>query len=299
VIGVSSPHRRALCVGIDAYPTQPLAGCVNDARAWAAALGEHGFETEMLLDGAATRAAFLDRLRSFVGSGQPGDVLVFQFAGHGTYFDDASRDEDDGRDEAFCPIDLDAGAVVLDDEVREIFAGLRDGVNLTCFIDCCHSGSITRLAPTPGLDERRRMIRPTPAMRAFHQRLKAERGTSRTAATPAAMRDVTFAACQPHEVAWETNGQGAFTVRGTGILRDLGLGLTNQAFYDAVLDRFGPSPRQTPYFDAAAAAKSRRLLAPLVATNGRVTPPGTADPRALVDGLHRAVQQFERVLADL
>jgi hypothetical protein len=257
----------------------------------------------MLLDGAATREALLDRLRTFVGSGQPGDVLVFQFAGHGTYFDDESRDEADARDEAFCPVDLNTGAVILDDEVREIFAGLRDGVNLTCFIDCCHSGSITRLAPQPGLDERARTIAPTPAMRAFHRQLRTEHGRSRLAASPAAMRDVTFAACQPEEVAWETNGQGAFTVRGTAVLREHGLGLTNQNFYDAVLDRFGPSPRQTPYFDAATPAKSRRLLAPLVrTTDGRTTPDpasSVSDPRALVDGLHRAVQQFEQALANL
>jgi hypothetical protein len=231
-------------------------------------------------------------------------VLVFQFAGHGTYFDDESRDEDDARDEAFCPIDLDTGAVVLDDEVREVFAQLRDGVNLTCFIDCCHSGSITRLAPKPGRDERPRTLSPTPAMRAFHRQLKAERGRSRTAATPAAMRDVTFAACQPYEVAWESNGQGEFTVRSTTVLRQHGLGLTNQAFYDAVLDRFGPSPRQTPYFDAAGAAKTRRLLAPLVGSPGGAggdggRQPGSDGSRALVEGLHRAVRQFEQALADL
>jgi hypothetical protein len=302
VIGApSAGRRRALCVGIDAYPTQPLAGCVNDARSWATALGEHGFETEMLLDGAATREALLDRLRTFVGGGQPGDVLVFQFAGHGTYFDDVSGDETDARDEAFCPVDLNTGAVILDDEVREVFAGLRDGVNLTCFIDCCHSGSITRLAPQPGLDERPRTITPTPEMRAFYRQLRAEHGRSRVAASPAAMRDVTFAACQPEEVAWETNGQGTFTVRGTAVLREHGLGLTNQKFYDAVLDRFGPSPRQTPYFDASALAKARRLLAPLVgATDGRTTPETAAtDPRALVQGLHRAVQQFEQALSRL
>ena len=123
----------------------------------------------------------------------------------------------------------------------------------------------------------------------------------------AARRDVTFAACQPHEVAWESNGQGDFTVRGTAVLRERGLGLTNQTFYEAVLDRFGPSPRQTPYFDAANAAKSRSLLAPLVGPSGGAggsggTPPsadGPDSPRALVQGLHRAVQQFEQALSKL
>src|SRR5262249_57154954 len=47
-------RRRALCVGIDRYPTMPLAGCVADARDWAHALETLGFSTALLLDDAAT-----------------------------------------------------------------------------------------------------------------------------------------------------------------------------------------------------------------------------------------------------
>ncbi|MEM1043124.1 MAG: caspase family protein [Bacteroidota bacterium] len=311
-VPTAGARRRALCVGIDAYSSQPLAGCVADARAWASALRDLRFEPMLLLNEAATREGMLASLEDLVRSGQPGDVLVFQYAGHGTYFRDETGDERDGRDEAFCPVDFDTGAVVLDDEVRELFAQVADGVNLTCFIDCCHSGSITRLALRAGHDDRPRTVAPTPAMRAFRDRLKAEQGRSRIAASAAAMRDVTFSACQPDEVAWERDGQGDFTRRGVHILSEHSLreggGLTNQAFHDAVLERFGPSPRQTPYFDAAEAAKRRPLLAPLtaspersalLATNGAASGGAASDPQAVVRGLHRAVQQFERALAAL
>ena len=292
-------RRRALCVGIDEYKRQPLAGCVADAEAWAAVLRERGFETEMLLDGAATRDALLGRLRALVGSGVPGDVLVFQFAGHGTRIADADGDEGDQRDEAFCPVDVDTGAVVLDDEVREAFGALAEGVNLTCFIDCCHSGSITRMALRPGADHRPRTLRPTPAMRAFARDLKAARGASRAAPPDAPARDVTFSACQPHELAWESGGQGDFTGHGVAVLRERGGGLTNAAFFDAIDARFGAERRQSPFFDPAPADRARPLLAPLAAPppgNGRA---GGAEARDVVQSLHRAVAQFERALSEL
>ena len=295
-------RRRALCVGINAYARQPLAGCVADAEAWASALRERGFEVETLLDGAATRDALLGRLRALVGSGAPGDVLVFQFAGHGTRIADADGDEGDRQDEAFCPVDVDTGAVVLDDEVRETFGTLAEGVNLTCFVDCCHSGSITRLALAPGADARPRTLQPTPAMRAFVRDLKASRGASRSAPPDAAPRDVTFSACQPHELAWESDGQGEFTGHSVAVLRGQG-GLSNAAFFDAVDARFGAERRQSPYFDPAPEARARPLLAPLAAppSNGRAGGPqtGEAEARDVVESLHRAVAQFERALSEL
>src|SRR4030095_11805041 len=39
---------RALCVGIDSYPTSPLSGCVRDAQAWEAVLKELRLEVTTL-----------------------------------------------------------------------------------------------------------------------------------------------------------------------------------------------------------------------------------------------------------
>jgi hypothetical protein len=61
--------RRALCVGIDAYSRNPLAGCVSDARLWAETLTGLGFDPPtLLLDAAATRATILQALESLVGT---------------------------------------------------------------------------------------------------------------------------------------------------------------------------------------------------------------------------------------
>src|SRR5206468_12614070 len=48
-------RRRALCVGIDRYPTAPLGGCANDAQEWGRTLQSLGFEEpKLLLDDEAT-----------------------------------------------------------------------------------------------------------------------------------------------------------------------------------------------------------------------------------------------------
>src|SRR5262249_4921141 len=178
----------------------PLAGCVADARDWAHALETLGFSTALLLDDAATRSRILDELRALLAASQPGDVLAFQFAGHGTEVDDLDGDEVDGtngpRDEALCPYDIAQGAFVIDDDLAEVFAAIPEGVNVTCFIDCCHSGTIPRLmvgspAADGSRDVRARFLPATSEMQASHRRFRERLGATRGRApahTQAAMR---------------------------------------------------------------------------------------------------------------
>ncbi|MBC7520611.1 MAG: caspase family protein, partial [Sandarakinorhabdus sp.] len=149
--GAGGGRRLALCVGIDTYPTAPLGGCVNDARDWADALTRFGFAApRSLYNQNATRDAIMRQLTALVGDSRPGDVIVFQYAGHGTTVPDLDGDEagadTPGDDEALCPYDFASGELLIDDDMRAIFRRLPDGVNLTCFFDCCHSGTITRMA---------------------------------------------------------------------------------------------------------------------------------------------------------
>jgi len=157
----------------------------------------------------------------------------------------------------------------MDFDVAAIFNTLPDGVNLTCFIDCCHSGTITRmlvgLAPEhiTGVDERPRFILLTPdQVTAVRNYRAAFRATTRgiTIGGPARMRDIVFSACQAQEVAWESNGQGDFTRHATSILANGFSGITNQQFRDRVVEAFGPSPRQNPLLDCAPPAKTRLLM---------------------------------------
>ena len=157
--------KRAFCVGINDYPYEgsDLKGCVNDANAWADLLVEHfdfaRSDVAVLTDTEATKGRMLEGIENLLAGASSGDVLVFTNSSHGSYLADRNRDELK-YDEILCPYDIAENALV-DDELRERFAGLPDGVHLTVISDSCFSGTVTR-APLseniPGLevpDERR------------------------------------------------------------------------------------------------------------------------------------------------
>ena len=270
-----SGRRVALCVGIDDYPDAPLAGCVADAKLWARTLRARGFdEVTELHDGRATRDGLLAALRTLVRARRPGDVVVFQFAGHGTQLPDADGDE--RLDEALCAIDYADGGFVVDDDVRRVFADLAAGVNLTCFIDCCHSATVTRMAGAPaprpaGQDVRARYLPRRLVTRDMVQRFESRRTPAdevrggRAARGPASMKEVTFSACRAEQVAYESEGQGDFTRHAVAVLGSADMGrLTNVRFLARVYRAFGADPRQEPTLDCAPTLRSWGLLHPLV-----------------------------------
>lgn len=250
--------RRALCIGIDQYDTSPLFGCVADARRWSETLAALGFRTELLLDAQATREAILGRIGDLLRGSKPGDVLVVQFSGHGTELPDLDGDEVGGgngaKDEALCPYDFETGAYAIDDDLAETFATLPSGVNLTCFMDCCHSGTMTRVfvgaARAALRGARSRFLVATPAMEAAHERyrraLGGRRGLGDGRRGPEKMREVLFWACLDSEVALEYDGAGAFTVRATRLLQTGISGITHAEFERRLVASFADVPRAAP-----------------------------------------------------
>ncbi len=281
-------RKRALCVGINQYSVRPLRGCVPDANRWAQILTTLGFESPtLLLDGEATRKAIMDALITLVTSSQAGDVVVFQYSGHGTELPDHNGDESGQdttkTDEAICPIDFTSGAFIIDDDIAEIFARTPAGVNVTCFIDCCHSGTISRFAVGASdngslqtIDQRERFVIVEPAVEEAHIQFRRTLGRSLGASTrgPQTMREIVFSACRSDEVAWETDGKGDFTTHATEILRSPSI--SNQAFQDQVVRAFGPAGRQHPVLDCAPTAYEQALLQPITvatAPAGAMLPP--------------------------
>ena len=64
---VPTGARKALCIGIDAYPApNRLGGCVADMNAWSARFQSLGFSVTTLSDEAATREAILGTLRDMI-----------------------------------------------------------------------------------------------------------------------------------------------------------------------------------------------------------------------------------------
>lgn len=271
--------KRALCVGVDAYPApNTLTGCVNDTQVWSKVLTGLGFQVNTLTDKRATHAEIVKNLRDLVSQSQHGDVLVFHYSGHGTQVRDTDGDEEDGTDEALVPVDFEDGAFLIDDDLRDIFDQLGAGVNLTCFIDCCHSGTITRMLGRNTDDatdtSKPRFLKRTEFwedwMRA-HERFREHTASTRSiATTPRAtvdrnsLRWVNFSACDATEVAYENNGNGDFTRLATPLLSGDLAHMTHRDYQKAVITAFGEKRRQTPQLDCADAAEAAPLLQPLV-----------------------------------
>jgi hypothetical protein len=158
--------KKSFCVGINDYPYDgnDLNGCVNDARAWATLLVDHfdflKSDVKLITDSEATKANMVAGIRDLLAGARSGDVLVFTNSSHGSYIADTSGDEPNTFDEVICPYDIDANDLA-DDELRELFSDLPQGVRLTVISDSCFSGTVTKASLKdnfPGLrvpDDRR------------------------------------------------------------------------------------------------------------------------------------------------
>lgn len=134
--------RRALCVGIDAYPFGPLDGCSSDAERMTSLLETHedttpNFDCRTLVaprDGSGAvieRAALRKAIKELFE--QPAEVALLHFSGHGTVND------------------LDGYLVTQDaatyDEglaMSEILKMANDSTveEAVIFLDCCHAGNL-------------------------------------------------------------------------------------------------------------------------------------------------------------
>jgi hypothetical protein len=143
--------KKALLVGINDYrEINDLSGCVNDiTNIRDVLLKYYDFnvsDVRVLVDNRATKKNILARLKWLVTGVKKGDSLVFHYSGHGTQVRDRDGDElKDHMDEAICPWDTNwDGGLILDDDLYNIFQGLKAGVSLEVILDSCHSGTGTR-----------------------------------------------------------------------------------------------------------------------------------------------------------
>lgn len=137
--------KRALCVGIDAYPGRSLTGCVNDAAAMADILrrnddGSPNFTVETLLG--RTAADGIDRpvLRSALArlfESSRDKTLLFYFAGHGarTPWGTELVTQDAVRD---------SQGVSVNDVIA--LANGSAAPSVTLILDCCFSGTLGDVA---------------------------------------------------------------------------------------------------------------------------------------------------------
>src|SRR4051794_25186164 len=176
--GSAMGKKYGVFVGINDYPgtDSDLNGAVNDAQNMRKLLTtKFGYplaNTSILLDSQATRANILNTVRAYVAKVGLGDILVFDYSGHGTLFPDIYSDvvdetqetevdiliQDGSRyqlpsdysDAAIVPWDFDSAAsgkvwrgLILDDELYDLFSGIPGkGATVVFVSDSCHSGTI-------------------------------------------------------------------------------------------------------------------------------------------------------------
>ena len=136
--------RKALVIGINAYPSSPLTGCVNDATSIATLLETHGdgspnFGVRLMTCPATniTRPVLREAIEQlFAGES---DMALLFFAGHGyikstggylVTVDAKKYDEGVSMDEVL------------------VFANQSKAKNKVVMLDCCHSGAMG--SPTVG-----------------------------------------------------------------------------------------------------------------------------------------------------
>lgn len=249
-----APTRWALIVGVGDYANfgneagGDLPGATNDARNIHQVLTERwGFEdanVRLLLDLEATRSAIETSLTDWLPSVvQPGDLVLFYYAGHGSQTWDQNSDEEDGLDETLCPTDVLNGSSskdIRDDELAGWINSLPTE-NVTVILDSCHSGTATRsLAPFA----RTRALERDPASDLAAERAAATAGTQTRGAAIAVGDPDSFgegvleiASAQSHQYATEAAFEG---ING-------GLPLMGGAFTTPFVQQLWQVPLNTSY----------------------------------------------------
>lgn len=160
----------ALLVGINRYKSYgiaPLTGCVNDVTSMqeflTGPMGVPAQQVKTLVNGEATRAAILRNFKKFLVENPDiphGSQLLFQFSGHGSQMPDTTGTEPDGLDETIVPYNSRTGQVfdIPDKTLAALIGKLAEekGTHITVILDCCHSGSGTRMIAPGGKATTRR-----------------------------------------------------------------------------------------------------------------------------------------------
>ncbi|WP_254512876.1 caspase family protein [Anatilimnocola floriformis] len=191
-------------IGINyANSRHALAGCINDATDWLAAHKRFLTSGELLLEQQATKAGILRFVKEALARLQSQDWLILQISGHGSYQPDATKQEPDGRNELFCPYDLDKN-VIFDDEWYALLKA-RDPNSRVLFItDCCYSGSMAR-----GIEKQKTKPRFVPfqmlaqGMHALHRERLYSRAMPRSEADGIAEGVVHLSGCKDNEVSYD------------------------------------------------------------------------------------------------
>lgn len=154
--------KRALLVGISNYSSNSATQWTDihgasDVELLATTLKSQQFSIIKVTNQQATAKRIRKELKALANSCKPGDMVYIHFSGHGQPFEDKSKDEEDGWDEAIIPYDAqkiyrkgkyEGANHILDDELSKYIDLIRSKIGSKGFIcvviDACHSGGSSR-----------------------------------------------------------------------------------------------------------------------------------------------------------
>ena len=132
--------RKAVIIGIDDYPSHPLSGCVNDAKAMNDVLGKHGdsdetlnFATKLVTsDDQKVTKSLVRKSVNQLFSGDP-EIALLYFSGHGFI-------NNIGGSLVTTDTEVDDEGVLMD-TILDI-ANQSEATNKVIILDCCHAGAM-------------------------------------------------------------------------------------------------------------------------------------------------------------
>lgn len=146
----------AVVVGVEEYGDRRIGAlefAEDDALAFANYLTDPyggGFQEDhvrTLLGSQATQRAIKTAFEWLIQNAEEDDLIIFYFAGHGTYGKDYNHDEEDRYDEYLVPFDASKdspfGTAIRDDEIADWLASLTSD-HVLVVLDSCFSGGATR-----------------------------------------------------------------------------------------------------------------------------------------------------------
>jgi len=165
IAAVFPPTQRkvALIIAISDYSAAPgwrNLSSMNDVKYVKDALMKVGFaanDIDTLINKDATKAGMIKALDDLYNKVHEGDIVYFQFSGHGQQIQDDNGDELDGYDEALIPYDASAmfdpvtykgqnhfRDDLLGEKLNKIRKKIGTSGSLVVLVDACHSGTATR-----------------------------------------------------------------------------------------------------------------------------------------------------------
>lgn len=254
--------KTAICMGINEYPNPAnrLDWCVNDARGWMHLLTNQGFNVRLMADEQVTRMNVIKAISDALVYAKPGDWLVFQYSGHGTYTVDWDGDESDGYDEALFLHD----GMLTDDEIREILknSAVSPDVHIVFITDSCYSGTVTRkvraLQKKIGGYDKIRFVPPADL-------LPKRTGVKKRFLAGDEMIEILLSGCADREYSYESPvlQNGVFTHYATELFKK---GMTFEQWHQEYSAAIPSQYPQTPQLEGSAANKA------LVAFEGEGSP---------------------------